>query len=342
MLSAGCYFRNDWMNFNDALKLVELMCTVPQLRPDCWNTHEPINQPFTRRAIKKCAEELRAVSGVARTNVLFKWRKQPRGWAGIELLRCREHNDLYLALEKDWPSGELKLSELMSNWVSAASADYAFVADADEVDFNRFQELTKPYSPEEIRLDIRRAPPLISGRGQDGIAWHNFLPIIDEMYGPHGYLWDVVWYNYFGPPYVGLIGKDRLIKAGWARVNEVAGGLECYATERIGDPFQHEKRAAIRKALEEFVWTPDCKREEKRAPVFDFSAQLLHAPETVKNPDPNTGKVIIFAGLTKEQEHEAIQALEEQTGKQFDPVTKQLKPSPKKGTGTESAARDPD
>jgi hypothetical protein len=43
---------------------------------------------------------------------------------------------------------------------------------------------------------------------------------------------------------------------------------------RMDDPDDFVKRARIRRTLEEFYWTPGCKREEKRAPVFDFSQQL--------------------------------------------------------------------
>lgn len=306
------------------------MCEVPDLLPHFWNTYEPINRPFDSKEIRQCAENLSAASGVARRNVLFKRTKNPRGWAGVTVLRCREHNHLFLSLDKKWPNGDLALSQFTSNWAATTAADYAFVADADKADYDRFIELTGVYTPEEIRLDIRRAPPFIPERGKDGIARFWFLPIIDEMYGPHGHLWDIVWYNYFGPPYVELIGKDRLINAGWARVNDLAGGFECYATERIDDPSLRQRRDAIRNALQEFVWTPGCKREEKRAPVFDFSAQLVHAPEAVKNRDPDAGKVIMFAGLTKEEEKQAIKALEGQTGKKFDPASKMLKPKPKK------------
>lgn len=306
------------------------MCEVPELLPQRWNTYEPINRPFDPKDLNECAANLSAATGIARTSVLFKRAKKPRCWAGVTLLRDREHNDLFLGLDEAWPTGNLPLSQFISNWASATCADYAFVADADKADYNRFLELTCPFTPEEIRLDVRRAPPFIPGRGKDGAAWYKFLPIMDQMYGPHGYLWDIVWYNYFGPPYVELIGKDRLINAGWARVNELAGGFECYASERIDDPAQHEKREAIRNALYEFVWTPGCKREEKRAPVFDFSAQLVHAPEAVIHPDPNSGKVVVFAGLTKEQEQQAIKTLEQQTGQKYDPASKMLKPKTKK------------
>jgi hypothetical protein len=312
-----------------AATLLKLRCLIPDLVPQYWNTYEPVKRPFDPTRLEECIEGLCTVNDkISRTSVLLEKRTKPKFWGDIELLRRPQHNKIFVGMNEPWHSGEWKLVELVRNYAEIAKSDHGFVADPDRIDVSRYDELMVPYTAEEIRLGVRRGHPFIPGprRGKDGLVRYWYFPTVDEMYGPHGYLWDIVWYNYFGPPYVELIGKDRLLAAGWARVNELAGGYECYATERIDDPLQREKRAAIRDALYEFVWTPGCKREEKLAPIFDFSAQLVHAPEAVKNPDPNAGKMIIFKGLTKEQEQQAVKVLEEQTGKQFDPVSKLLKP----------------
>ncbi len=67
--------------------------------------------------------------------------------------------------------------------------------------------------------------------------------------------------------------------AGWKRVEEVGDGLACFATENIDDADSRERRSSIAKAIEEFVWSPGCKPNEKRIPDFDFSEQLAAVPK---------------------------------------------------------------
>ncbi len=93
-------------------------------------------------------------------------------------------------------------------------------------------------------------------------------------------------------------------------------------TESIQDPSLGKKREQIREALDEFVWTPGCKREDKRAPVFDFSEQLAKAPPP---PAEEPERTIVFAGLSEKEKDQAIRALEKQTGKEFDRKKKSLR-----------------
>lgn len=65
---------------------------------------------------------------------------------------------------------------------------------------------------------------------------------------------------------------------GWARVEEIGDGLACYATETMDDPDARTRRRAIANSLDEFVWTPGCKAEDKRIPVFDFAEQFSALP----------------------------------------------------------------
>src|SRR5262249_34485425 len=84
--------------------------------------------------------------------------------------------------------------------------------------------------------------------------------------------------NYFGRVYVEAIGRERLMGAGWERVEEIGEGLACYATEKIDDPNGRERRSTIAKAIQEYVWSPGCKPEEKKIPDFDYSEQLAARP----------------------------------------------------------------
>lgn len=333
MLSAGCYFRNDWMNRSAATSLLELWCKDSDLLPQYWNTYEPVNRSFNPSKLEECASELVATNNNLGASILLARRKKPRLWGDISLWRRPTHNDVYVGADDLWPSGALKLREFIENWVDATGGDFAYVADAQKEDEDRFVELKGVYTAEEIRVGVRRAPPFIAtshkrfhvaGAPAKHFSYH---PYKEEMYGPAGHLWDIVWYNYFGSPYVDLIGKDRLRSAGWAHVDEMAGGLGCLVTESIEDPTLREKRDRIRNSLHEFVWTPGCKREEKRAPLFNFSAQLAHAPAAAQD---GVRPLIVFGGLSKKEQKQAIKALEEQSGKEFDPVTRSLRPKRKK------------
>lgn len=328
MLSAGCCFRNDWMDTPAAINLMEQWCQVPHLTPQHWNTVEPVNRPFDSTNLRECATYLAAANDAAlRSSLLLERKKAPRFWGEIALHRQPRHNEVFIGIDTPWPSGETKLAAFIGTSISKTSADFGYITDGREEDIEYFKELDAPYTPEEIRLGVRRSSPFIPEHGKDGVTRYWYAPYVEDMCGPHGHLWDIVWYNYFGPPYVNLIGRDRLTNAGWAHVEGKAGGLECYVTERIDDPSLRERRAAIRDALHEFVWTPGCKREEKRAPVFDFSAQLAQAP---KPTDDEAGPVVVFRGLSKKEQAQAIKALEEQTGKEFDHTSRSLKPKRKK------------
>jgi hypothetical protein len=301
MLSAGCFFRGNWMGRAKARTLVARSCEAPDLCPECWNTYEPVNRRFDPNDLDGCADALTAAPGNLGASVLFSRKKKPRWGSIISLWKKALHNDFYCGVHDPWPTGAVKLQVLVEQCVRATAADYAYVSDSVKADEDRFAELRRPYTTEELRRGIRRAPPFISGPGIKGVK---FNPIKEKMYGPSGYLWDIVWYNYFGPPYVELIGWDRLRGAGWAIVEELAGGLACFVTRTIDDPCLSEKREGIRRVLGEFVWTPGCKREEKLAPVFDFSAQVAGV-----NSKDNKQPIIVTAGLTKEEERKAIKLL---------------------------------
>jgi len=324
VLGTNCYFRNEWMNKKAALTLLKGWTKIPELLPLHWNTYEPVNKPFKINDLDGCAKSLLPMSeDCVRTSLLLKRRKSPQYWGDIELFRQARHNNVFLGLDKPFTDGDLTLHAFVRAFVKITNPDIAFVADANRCDEDRFEELGGPLSADEIMSDNCLTSPFIPSSSSKGTRYW-YVPDMEATYGPHGFLWDIVWYNYFGPPYVDLIGRERLINAGWARVEEFAQGYECYATERIDDPSLFDRREQIRQSLHEFVWTPGCKREEKRAPVFDFSAQLAHAPPPPDDEEEES-RTIIFAGLSEEEQQQAIAVLEEQTGKKFDKKTQSLR-----------------
>jgi hypothetical protein len=100
-------------------------------------------------------------------------------------------------------------------------------------------------------------------------------------FGPYGLLGDVQWFNFFGRAYVEAIGKARLMGAGWERIEEIGDGLACYATGNIHDAHSRQRRSSIAKKIEEFVWTPGCRPDQKRIPEFDFTQQLAVLPSAL-------------------------------------------------------------
>jgi hypothetical protein len=301
-----------------------LFCTVPELRPDLWDFVEPARRRFDVNDVVNAlaAPEPRALS----TKPFFLRKSRPSFRTSVRFQNgpasrpC--HNGLAIDLDSPWEGGELQLARIVSGVLAPEFPDYAYVASAPKQDQERFNELRRPLTQAELMAVPRRAPPFIvappaTGRISDApLAW--FHPIPDFMLGPGGFLWDIAWFNFFGRPYVELIGGQRIRAAGWARVEEVGNGLGCYATERIDDPDSFDRRARIRDALAEFVWTPGCKREDKKAPVFDFSQQIAAAPQT-GTPSLLAGTQLIdFAGVTEEEKRQAIEAIEKQTGRVYD------------------------
>jgi hypothetical protein len=105
--------------------------------------------------------------------------------------------------------------------------------------------------------------------------------------------------------------------------------LACYATEKIDDPNARKRRFSIAKAIEEFVWTPGCKPDEKRIPDFDFSEQFTALPTEAgqkANQSP-TSVHLHFAGLSTEEREKALSLLE-RGGTSYDPETNELTQTP--------------
>jgi hypothetical protein len=202
------------------------------------------------------------------TLAFFVRKTKPRYLVSIDLRLApvqdgSPHNRIYIDDIKDfWPGGENTLAQYLPRSVLPAFPDYAKVVDSSQEDPNRLNEFRRPLTPQEFLQEMaerNKKPP-------------------ELPFGPYGCLEDIYWFNYFGRVYVDFIGRERLMAAGWARVEEIGDGLACYATETLGDSHARERRTCIANALEEFVWSPGCKAEDKRVPVFDFSEQLAALP----------------------------------------------------------------
>lgn len=307
MISAEFLFRGNFMNEERGRALLERLMSYEQLVPSKWGLVEP-KTPFE---LSTAASAFNPAGSHAVSWIVFLSRKKhPAFHGGIFLARIPVHNSVFLQFNERPDLDAVR--SLLEGAVSPTVPDFAFITDADEQDTVRFAEAYRPYTPQEVLGNRTLRPPFVAERSRSGERQRWFTSLAHEMRGPHGWLWDVLWYNYFGPPYVELIGKGRLLSAGWSRVEEVGPGIACYATERIDDPESFESRSRIRANLEEFYWTPGCTPEQKHAPVFDFSDHTARVGDQ---------RAMLFAGFTEAERQQAISELERATHSTYDPET---------------------
>jgi hypothetical protein len=287
------------MNPAATKRLLEGLCTDPQLVPEYWNIYEPINIPFDLDKINHVVKALVPSLNQIQTGAFFVRKTKPRYLATIALRLgpvqwTTPHNHISVKLDSSWSGGEEILANYVARSVLPSFPDFAQVGDSTQEDQQRFKEFYRSYTPKEF-------VEMLSKRE------------IVAPFGPYGCLGDVFWFNYFGRVYVDFIGEERLVAAGWARVEKIGEGIACYATEKIDDLDSRNQRTRILSSLEEFFWTPGCKRGGKRVPVFDFSEQLSAlAPEVRAKLAEAIGLRIVFAGFTDEEKKRAIHLLEEE------------------------------
>jgi len=269
MLSAKCFFRGNYMTGPAAEGLLRNLCSVAELAPEFWNIYEPINNPFRQENMNEViygsmVPAEKAKKDFIRTLAFFVRRTKPRYLVSIDLRLApvqwgTAHNRILIHVEEAWPGGEQKLAQYLLSSVLPNFPDYAKVVDSSQEDSERLNEFRRPLTPQELVESFAKRA-------------------VTAPFGPYGCLEDIYWFNYFGPVYVDFIGRARLLAAGWPHVEEIGGGLACYASEAIDAPNARKQRLRIASALEEFVWTPGCKAEDKKVPVFDFTEQFAALP----------------------------------------------------------------
>jgi hypothetical protein len=264
MLTAHCFFRGNYLTVPGAQKLLGKLCGIPELVPDFWNISEPIDKPFDLFDLEpviygSMVPSERARKHFIRTLTFFARTKKPRYQLSIDLRLApvqwgSAHNRITIHFEESWPDGEEKLAQYVLSSVLPEFPDYAKIVDSSQEDPERLKEFRRPLSPNEF-LDLIAKKTVT-------------LP-----FGPHSCIEDVYWFNYFGQVYTDFIGRERLSAADWSRIEDVGGGLACYASSKINEPSIRQLRSRIASQLEEFIWTPGCRPESKRIPAFDFSVQ---------------------------------------------------------------------
>jgi hypothetical protein len=296
MLSASCYFRGNYMNLASAKSLLSGICAEPELLPDYWNILEPINRRFSHEHLNEVVAALVPNSIQLRSLVFFVRKRDPSFLLTVDLRLgpaqgSTPHNSINFDCGGDWNGGENVLARILPRSVLPRFPDYASVPDWQQ-DKDRYKEFQRSYTGKELVVMLR--------------ARQNTAP-----FGPYGCLADVHWFNYFGRVYVEAIGRGRLMAAGWERLEEIGEGLACYATEKIDDVKSRKRRSDIAKRLEEFVWSPGCKPDEKQLPNFDYSEQLSALPaEVLDKMKASAGSFRVhFAGLSAKDQEQAERLL---------------------------------
>lgn len=85
---------------------------------------------------------------------------------------------------------------------------------------------------------------------------------------------DIPWISIYGPPYVSLFGRERLLTAPFKRVEEVnPGHIWAQASESVFDVLPDDAKVAIRRHLgnDAFMSGGRWRYLDGTAPVFDFS-----------------------------------------------------------------------
>ncbi|MEW6689059.1 MAG: hypothetical protein AB1452_08225 [Pseudomonadota bacterium] len=89
---------------------------------------------------------------------------------------------------------------------------------------------------------------------------------------------DVPWVSIYGPPYVSMFGRERILSAPFLKIEEIGSShLWLQASESVFDSVAEETRAAIREHLgaEAFMSKGRWRYSDGKAPAFDFSRVLL-------------------------------------------------------------------
>jgi hypothetical protein len=265
MLSAACYFRGNYINRGRALRLLRGICAVPELVPEFWNVAEPIDLPFDQENLHDVLVQMAPSRITApRSLTFFARRVFPSFLMSVDLRLgivqwTTPHNSISLEFNTKWSGGERILAQYLLGSLLPEFPDFASIPEWS-LDRDRYAELSRSYSTREVQCLFSKKKA------------------ITAPFGPYGCLADVQWFNYFGRIYVEAIGKTRLMRAGWARVEEIGDGLACFATDKLQAADSRERRSAISNCIAEFVWSPGCKRDDKLVPDFDFSEQLAALP----------------------------------------------------------------
>ena len=210
-VTAGVYSPQSLMKAEDFLDAVQTYCHFfPEALPEKWGWWEPLNRTFNAEDLS----DLVHANGVCET-VYWKRRKMPKiegsfgtRWRSKTPLLHGTHATIRIASELKQIDQMTLVSYLKSASVRS-KADFAFI---------------------DVLVDTYKDFGVQSGSApyRDGFLFSTHLL--------RHWLPDVFWGTVFGPPYVRLLGKDRLLSAPAYLVEELgAETIYVQLTENLTD-----------------------------------------------------------------------------------------------------------
>lgn len=216
--------------------LETLLEAVPEWSPEKYNYFEPVNRPFRPEKLEDALDAWR---------FSFFWRRKQPTLDGTVLFGGKAHSSIKIRVGQRAFARDSAL-RLLRGLRRHFPIDLAYIHvahDGDSQDRDRYRRHVEPF--------ILGLPTHYLREG---------LP-------------DVPWAMFFGPPYVGLFGRERLLNTPAAHVEEVAGGVYVQLTESVTEvaarweSYQAAQRAA-RAHLDSNAFADGTSSESRRVPEF--------------------------------------------------------------------------
>jgi hypothetical protein len=220
--------------------LETLLEATPEWSPETYNYFEPVNRPFDPLKLDEALDAWRS-------NFLWRRKKPPihgSAWFGGNI-----HSSIYIKIPRrtfDIESAMKLVRVLRKDF----AIDLSYVHVTHDTDFD---------NRERYRAHVE---PLIVGLTTHCLR--EGLP-------------DVPWAMLFGPPYVDLFGRERLLTTPAAHVEETAGGVYVQLTASITDVATH--RESYLAAQEAATAHLDCDAFRRTPPSASLRVPEFSCPQ---------------------------------------------------------------
>ncbi len=216
--------------------LEALLEGAPEWSPEKYNYFEPINRPFDPLKIEDALDAWR---------FSFLWRRKRPAVRGSAWFGGKVHSAIYIKVPQPVFAMEPALG-FLRKLNEHFSVDLSYVHVAHDSDFD---------DPDRYRS---RVEPFIAGLTTHCLR--EGLP-------------DVPWAMLYGPPYVDLFGRERLLKTPAAHVEETAGGVYVQLTPTAADVAVGRKSyLAAQQAAKEYLnsgaFLGETSSDQLRVPEF--------------------------------------------------------------------------
>jgi hypothetical protein len=215
--------------------LETLLEAAPEWTPEKYNYFEPVNRPFDSARLDEVLDAWR---------FSFFWRRKQPTVKGTVLFGGKAHSGIYVEVAQRAFAIEPALNflrELRRHF----PIDLAYIHVAHDGDFQDRERYRGHVEPFILGLATHRL--------REGLP-------------------DLPWATLFGPPYVELFGRERLLNTPAAHVEQLAGGVYMQLTPKITDvAVSREMYLATQKAAREHL--------DSGAFLGETSADQLRVPE---------------------------------------------------------------